>query len=64
MDILKKVPAPYRIAVYVGTVVFGVASLALGVLVPETFGKLVTSLQAIISLIAGVLALGNITPSK
>jgi hypothetical protein len=64
MNILKKVPAPYRIAVYVGTVVFAVASLALGVLVPETFSQLVTSLQAIIGLIAGILALGNITPAE
>lgn len=65
---LGKIPARYRKAVYLLAAVLGGASIVFGFVSPDTFSatvdKVVAILTQITTLLAAVVALGNITPEE
>lgn len=65
---LARIPARYRKAVYLVAAALGGASIVFGFVSPDTFSatveKVVGILTEITTLLAAIVALGNITPEE
>lgn len=58
------IPAKYRKAVYIGAIVVAVAAFATGIITPEEVSAGVDTASQIVALLAGILAMLNITPDS
>lgn len=57
-----QIPAKYRKAVYIGAIVVAVAAFAAGVVTPEQVNDGVATASQVVTLLASILALLNVTP--
>ena len=55
-------PAKYRKAVYIGAIVVAVAAFATGIVTPDQVNAGVDTASQVVTLVASILALLNLTP--
>lgn len=58
------IPSRYRRAVYIGSIIVAVAAFAAGLVTPEQVNAGVDTASQVVTLLASILALLNVTPDE